>query len=248
MCKTEKYTQLVQIMKTLKHIVTEKLILNKSTKQEYNYQPKDRSELRELLQQLIEKRGKSADLNDIDTSQIVDMENLFKDLDPHFIKISNWDVSNVKSMGWMFRDCKYFKCDLSNWDVSNVINMREMFANCSSFNSDLSEWDVSNVQTMSLMFYNCKEFNSDLSKWQTGKVITMREMFRNCKKFDCDLSKWDVSEVLNMMEMFEGSGFNHNIDSWQINPNNNLSWMFNRCPLSKLRSTLPTFYKEWMIS
>ena len=57
-------------MKNLKDIVTEKLVLNKSTKQEYNYHPKEKDELKSLLKQLLKERGNDVDLNDIDVSKI----------------------------------------------------------------------------------------------------------------------------------------------------------------------------------
>ena len=43
----------------------------------YNYYPKSKYDLEELLGKLLEKRGPDADLNDIDTSKIKDMSYLF---------------------------------------------------------------------------------------------------------------------------------------------------------------------------
>ena len=92
-------------------------------------------------------RGQT-NLNDIDTSKITDMSDLFnrityKDLSK--IDISEWDVSNVKDMNSMFCTCYNFNCDLSKWDVSSVTNMNGMFYECNNFKSDLSKWHVSNV-------------------------------------------------------------------------------------------------------
>ena len=120
-------------MKTLKDIVTEKLVLNKSNaKQEYHYHPKDKDELKSLLKQLLKERGNDANLNDIDISQITDMSWLFAGSDPGNIDISGWDVSNVTDMNGMFYDCKNFNCDLSQWDVRNVKDIQNMFFNCYS--------------------------------------------------------------------------------------------------------------------
>ena len=41
------------------------------------YQPRTTEELKDLIKELIEKRGNKADLNDIDVSQITDMSYLF---------------------------------------------------------------------------------------------------------------------------------------------------------------------------
>ena len=108
--------------------IVERLHINKDI-DHHNYHPKKYDELKELINELIEERGDDANLNDIDTSQITDMTELF---------------SNSK-----------FNGDISDWDVSNVKNMNGMFAysKFTSENGDISNWDVSNVKTMTAMFY-----------------------------------------------------------------------------------------------
>ena len=140
-------------MKNLKDIISEKLIINKNIKiNNYNFHPKDRDELKELVKKLIEERGNEADLNDINTSDIEDMSKIF-----YWSKfngdISKWDVSNVTNMNKMFYGSN-FNGDISNWDVSNVKSMYKMFTR-SKFtgkNGDISNWDVSNVEKNFDMF------------------------------------------------------------------------------------------------
>ena len=116
-------------MKALKLHIIEALHVNKNTKGNYhNYHPKYKDELKELVDKLIEERGNNADLNDIDTSEIIDMSHMFH---------------NSK-----------FNGDISKWDVSNVEDMTGMFW-LSKFNGDISKWDVSNVKDMILMFDDC---------------------------------------------------------------------------------------------
>ncbi len=142
-------------MKNLKEIIQEKLKINSKSKIETQYHPKNKVELKELIEKLLKERGESADLNDIDTSKITDMSYLFTFNRKNFKgDISQWDVSNVTDMKWMFTDSS-FNGDISQWDVSNVKDMYNMFNNCKKFNLDLSEWDVSNVEDMHDMFYNC---------------------------------------------------------------------------------------------
>ena len=113
-----------------KFSILERLHINKDI-DSYNYHPKTNDELKELVDQLIEERGIKANLNDIDTSAITDMNNMFAE--SNFIgDISNWNVSNVKDMMHMFYNSK-FDGDISNWDVSNVETMYGMFG-CSKFN------------------------------------------------------------------------------------------------------------------
>ena len=74
------------------------------TKEQYKYFPKERGELRKLIEQRIKKEGNEVDLNDIDVSNINDMSYLFKNLDFNG-DISNWNVSKVKNKNYMFYNC-----------------------------------------------------------------------------------------------------------------------------------------------
>ena len=114
-------------MKYLSFYIQERLHITKDTgNNSYNYHPKTKDELKELVNKLIEERGDNADLNDIDTSEIKDMSELFM--------------------------CSNFTGDISKWNVSNVENMNNMFE-YSKFNGDISNWNISNVKDMKYIFY-----------------------------------------------------------------------------------------------
>ena len=115
-------------MKTLQNYITEKILINKNSKIAYNYHPKTKDELENIIKQRIESEGNKCDLNDIDTSNITDMSWLFDDSKFNG-DISKWNVSNVKYMHSMFSYSK-FNSDISNWDVSNVINSINIFYGC----------------------------------------------------------------------------------------------------------------------
>ena len=174
-----------------KFSILERLHINKDIKSyNYNYHPKTRDELKELIKKLIKERGNEADLNDIDTSEITDMSRLFYESTFNFNgNISNWDVSNVEDMNHMFYSSE-FNGDISNWDVSNVENMEYMFA-YSKFNGDISNWDVSNVENMRFMFYASK-FTAE----------------NGC------ISNWDVSNVKDIRYMFNGTNLYKNPPKW----------------------------------
>ena len=77
-------------MKTLNTYIIEKL---KNNKLSDNYQPKTRDEHKELVKKLIKERGNEADLNDIDTSEITDMADVFYELDFNGDTISTVSLS-----------------------------------------------------------------------------------------------------------------------------------------------------------
>lgn len=189
---------------------------------------KNKKELRNLIEQLLY-NDHNANLNNIDVSNITDMDYLFEDLYAYNIDISEWDVSNVEHMSGMFLNCQNFNCDLSkwnvesarfmdsmfygckkfnqnlsNWDVSNVKNMEEMFSNCYKFNGDLSNWNLENCETIEQMFFNCVSFTGKgLETWKNfDKIDNMAEMFEYCNKFNCDLSKWNIKSKVIMDDMF----------------------------------------------
>ena len=153
-------------MKNLKDIISEKLVINKHSKikQEYNYYPKTKIELKKIIKTLIEERGDNADLNDIDTSNITDMSELFYESEFNG-DISKWDVSNVKDMGAIFSEST-FDGDISKWNVRKVENMFCMFygSKFTGKNGNISDWDVSNVEDMSYMF-DCSPLEKNPPKW-----------------------------------------------------------------------------------
>ena len=116
-------------MKQINKYIQERLHINKDTgNHSYNYHPKTRDELKELIKKLIKERGNKADLNDIDTSEITDMSSMFT-YSKFNGDISNWDVSKVEDMRYMFWDSSFTgkNGDISNWDVSKVKYMKYMF-------------------------------------------------------------------------------------------------------------------------
>ena len=82
-----------------------KFKIRKSNKPSYNYFPKSKEELQDLLKQLIKERGNDGDFNDIDTSEINDMSELFEHMKKFNGNIYYWDVSNVKYKANMFYKC-----------------------------------------------------------------------------------------------------------------------------------------------
>ena len=104
---------------------------------ETTVQPKNKVELKKIIEETIKEQGNNCDLNFIDTSKITDMSKLFYNTKFNG-DISQWDVSSVENMENMF--CKsIFNGDISKWDVSDVINMDSMF-NHSPLEGNEPDW------------------------------------------------------------------------------------------------------------
>ena len=92
----------------------------------------------------------------------------------------NWiDTSNIIDMSHLFESLTYFNGDISEWNVSHVENMYNMFYGCEYFNQPLNNWDISSVKEMSFMFYKCLRFNQPLNNWDISKT-QCRWMFYKC--------------------------------------------------------------------
>ena len=87
--------------------------------------PKNKEELRDLIDIRVKNVGSGCDLNDIDVSLIKDMSMLFYQSE--------------------------FNGDISEWNVSNVMNMQMMFYQ-SSFNGDITKWNISSKCLTNGMF------------------------------------------------------------------------------------------------
>jgi len=97
----------------------------------------------------------------------------------------NWlDTSNVKDMTDLFKDYVYLNVDITEWDTSNVENMANIF-DCVKFAEpvDLSKWNVGNVKLFPWAFGNIKSeksnFIGDITNWDTHSAISMFAMFYN---------------------------------------------------------------------
>ena len=188
----------------------------------YNYFPKNFNELRNLLTKLLKERGKDADLNDIDVSQVTTFYNenidlgLFEKLNPHNIDIKYWDVSNVTDMAGTFCFCKNFNCNLRNWNVRQVEDMRWMFDSCENFTGEgLENWKPINCKDMKYMFKGCINFNCNLGNWNVRQIEDMQAMFDDCNNFTGEgLENWEPINCKKMWHMFDECTSLKNKPSW----------------------------------
>jgi surface protein len=125
-------------------------------------QPQRKAELQEWLLAWQQGEGTHGPPNLWDVSKITDMAELFKmDVLRRFnADISAWDTSNVVNMKEMFHGCASFNQPLGAWDTGNVSNMVGMFSDATSYNQPLSTWNTSNVSDMFDMFSGAPAMSS----------------------------------------------------------------------------------------
>ena len=174
-------------------------------------------------------------LENLDTSQVTDMSEMFDDCRGLTnLDLSHWDTSQVTNMSMMFNWCQLlYDLDLSHWDTSQVTDMSGMFFLDGLISLDLSNFDTSKVTNMSGMFTSCENLKSlDVSHFNTSKVTDMSEMFDYCEKLtSLDVNHFDTSQVTDMSLMFEGC---YNLTSldvshWDTSQVTDMSWMFLEC-------------------
>ena len=165
--------------------------------------------------------------NNIVTTLVTNMNQLFYLASSFNQPISSWDVSNVINMSSMFREVTTFNQPIGSWNVSNVNNVESLFLFATSFNQPIGSWNVSNVTNMNRMFQGANNFNQPIGSWNVSNVTNMSYMFGGASNFNQPIGTWNVSNVTNMSIMFSGSAFNQPIGSWNVSNVTNMESMFN---------------------
>ncbi len=142
-----------------------------------------------------------------DTSNVVDMSEMFMQSEIFNGDLSKWDVSSVEDMSYMFSESiegsDFEGKGLNKWNVSNVKNMKSMFRGTCINLQNIKDWNVCNVTDMEDMFIESHPIPADLGKWDVSSVKTMKHMFFDCYGYNFDgLEKWKVSKSCNTIEMF----------------------------------------------
>lgn len=118
-------------------------------------------------------------------------------------KMNEWNTSNVTDMNRMFRYAEEFNGDISDWNTSSVTDMSYMFHHLIHFNNNISSWNTSSVTNMRSMFEAAYEFNQDISSWNTSNVNNMDYTFYSADRFNQDLSNWCVKSINDIPTLFD---------------------------------------------
>jgi surface protein len=164
--------------------------------------------------------------NNIVTTLVTDMSQLFDGATEFNQPIDSWDVSNVTNMFGMFYYAVSFNQPIGDWDVSVVNSMGGMFQNAFSFNGSIGNWNVGSVTDMRYMFFRASSFNQPIGNWDVSSVTNMRYMFTSAP-FNQPIGNWNVGNVTDMYAMFLGAdSFNQPIGSWNVSNVTDMSGMF----------------------
>ena len=173
-------------------------------------------------------------LRDLDTSNLQDMNAMFRDAKRFNENISAWDTAKVTDMSNMFFGASAFNRDINTkvinpsaadeytaWDTSRVEKMDQMFPYAAAFNQDIGGWDTSSVGNMAFMFTGAAAFNHNIGGWDTSKVSDMSGMFMDATAFNQDIGGWATRRVLNMDYMFASyadvpTSFNQDLSGWDV--------------------------------
>ncbi len=158
------------------------------------------------------KRLKEIDLSVLDTSNVEDMSEMFKDSsEVEIIKLGNkFTCENLEKANGMFYGCCALKdLDLSMWKSNKVDNMEGMFSQCGALKTIKfsEEFKTENVENMDNLFYGCQKIVSlDLSFWDTQKVDHMSKIFSGCNSLiNLKISdKFVTKQVTNLNGTFDG--------------------------------------------
>jgi surface protein len=165
--------------------------------------------------------------NNIVTTNMTFMDNLFQDATLFNGEISSWDTSRVMTMVNMFNNATAFDQPLNSWNTSSVFDMRGMFANARAFNRPLDNWNTSRVSNMASMFNGASVFDQNIGAWDTSHVVRMIDMFNGANMFNQSLNSWNTSNVIDMRGMFRNAiRFNQPLNSWNTSRVINMSFMF----------------------
>ena len=170
-------------------------------------------------------------LENLNTSNVKNMNSMFNGIGLTSIDLSMLDVSHVENMIGILNSCEHLvEANISNWDLSNIsgyagvfggnpeletINMTNVIfpKNSGGFFSNgvssvnhiiLENFDTSHTTNMASMFFGMSGLTElDLSSFDTSHVTSMNSMFYGCSSLQTlDLSYFNTENVNDMYSIF----------------------------------------------
>ncbi|WP_367295816.1 BspA family leucine-rich repeat surface protein [Levilactobacillus yonginensis] len=151
-------------------------------------------------------------LDNVDTSQVAMMNNLFaENLALTSIDLSSWDFSQVSNVSYMFAGQS--PAILQEMQLKSVklgksfhaaINLTGMFQNATNLTDvDFANWDLSHALNIQNMLSGTGFSTLDVSGWNVGHVTATRDAFSNMANLTAiNLGDWQTGKVGNAIGMF----------------------------------------------
>ncbi|RDG17295.1 BspA family leucine-rich repeat surface protein [Leuconostoc pseudomesenteroides] len=184
-------------------------------------------------------------LTNFKTTNVIDMNNMFRSTALTSLDLSGWDVTKVTDFDGMFRIATSLTTlNLSSWGVGRTatnVDMGYMFGITSALtNLNLTNFKTTNVIDMSGMFQEAGLTSLDLSSWDVTQVTSFSGMFSNTTSLTTlNLTGWGVSRTatdVTMRYMFSSTGAltNLNLTNFKTTNVTNMLYMFYKTGLTSL--------------
>ncbi|MFC6207129.1 BspA family leucine-rich repeat surface protein [Levilactobacillus tongjiangensis] len=151
-------------------------------------------------------------LDNVDTSQVAMMNNLFaENLALTSIDLSSWDFSHVSNVSYMFAgqspailEEMQLKSVKLGKSFNAAINLTGMFQNAANLTDvDFANWDLSHATNIQIMLSGTGFSTLDVSGWNVGHVTSTRDAFSNMANLTAiNLGDWQTGKVGNAIGMF----------------------------------------------
>lgn len=112
------------------------------------------------------------------------------------LDLSEFDSSNIVNMSEMFFLCNIPHIDLSKLDTSSAVDMSSMFYGCNTDKLDISNFDTTKVQDISRMFDGCNACEYNLGNLNLHNCVKALSVFESCKATELDISGWEIDDIL----------------------------------------------------
>ena len=121
--------------------------------------------------------------DNISSKYVTSAKGMFSDLEKLFsLDLTMLNTSDMEDMSDMFKNCTNLKNLYMSFDTSKVKNMSSMFYRCKRLiNFDVSGFVTDNVTNMENMFLGCEAITTLTLNFNTKGVTSFRAMFAYCE-------------------------------------------------------------------
>ena len=165
--------------------------------------------VKEMMGMFSHCEAKQINLSSFKTPVLKNVKYMFQSCPiQEILDVSTLDTSNVIQMEGMFRSCTAKKIIFGDFNTQEVASMESMFNNCSAEELNLKSFKTDKVLNMRNMFFNCKAKHINVSTFNIKKVNDFRGMFSHCKLDILDLSTFKIindKNVPNYYDIFKQS-------------------------------------------